>query len=156
MRGRKPKPTKLKKLAGNPGKRPLNAHEARIEPGIPTRPAHLCREAMAKWKEMAQALYELGLLTKIDGGALALYCQAYGRWVQAEKKVTKHGMIGYTAHGTETKSVYERVAQERGEALRKMSIEFGLTPSSRSRVSAAEMEQMSLADLLFQKTKTSA
>src|SRR2546430_8262758 len=35
MRGRRPKPTRIKALTGNPGKRPLNPHEPRPEPALP-------------------------------------------------------------------------------------------------------------------------
>lgn len=99
---------------------------------------------------MAQLLYDHGLLTEVDRGALAAYCQAYGRWVKAEREVTKHGMTDWTAHGTLTVSPYVRIARQAMDDLRRLCIEFGLTPSSRSRVTAAETDQMSLAELLFQ------
>src|SRR5262249_22001030 len=41
MRGRRPKPTRLKVITGNPGKRPLNEHEPRPEPQIPPCPSEL-------------------------------------------------------------------------------------------------------------------
>jgi hypothetical protein len=34
MRGRRPKPTRLKLLTGNPGKHPLNRSEPKPEPAI--------------------------------------------------------------------------------------------------------------------------
>ena len=154
MRGRKPKPTRVKKLAGNPGKRSLNKSEARIPASLPTCPTHLVREAKAEWKRMAQVLYSYGLLTEVDRAALAAYCQAYGRWVKAERMVTKHGMTAWTAHGTLTVSPYVRIARQAMDDLRKLCLEFGLTPSSRSRVTASDMEQMSLADVLFKKAAT--
>ncbi len=39
MRGRRPKPTRIKVLTGNPGKRPLNINELRPKPKIPDRKA---------------------------------------------------------------------------------------------------------------------
>jgi hypothetical protein len=48
MRGRKPKPTFLKVLDGNPGKRPLNDQEPRPPQGIPDRPDWLDAEAQAE------------------------------------------------------------------------------------------------------------
>lgn len=38
MRGRKPKPTHLKLLEGNPGHRPINGAEPKPNPGLPTCP----------------------------------------------------------------------------------------------------------------------
>lgn len=153
MRGPKPKPTKIKKLAGNPGKRKLNLHEARIPRALPDCPKHLVAEARREWKRMAQLLFDAGLLTSADRAALAAYCQAYGRWVKAEQELTKHGSVTLTIHGTLKQSPYVVVARDAMEELRKFAVEFGMTPSSRSKVTAAETDQMSLADLLFQKTK---
>lgn len=105
---------------------------------------------------MAQLLFDAGLLTSADRAALAAYCQAYGRWVKAETELTKHGSVTLTIHGTLKQSPYVVVARDAMEELRKFAIEFGMTPSSRSKVTAAETDQMSLADLLFQKTKAGA
>lgn len=86
MRGRKPKPAALKLLDGNPGKRPIRGVEPRPPGGKPSCPAHLSPTAKAEWKRLAGALHQVGLLTSADRAALAAYCQAYGRWVEAEKK----------------------------------------------------------------------
>lgn len=154
MRGRKPKPTRLKKLAGNPGRHPLNDHEARIPASLPTCPRHLSREAKAEWKRLAQVLYKYGLLTEVDRGVLAALCQAYGRWVKAERVVTDKGLTTYNASGTPTISPHVRIARQAMEDYRRMAVEFGLTPSSRSRVTAAEgPEQLTLAEMLFQAAK---
>jgi hypothetical protein len=34
MRGRKPKPTQIKRISGNPGKRPMPQDEAKTGPGV--------------------------------------------------------------------------------------------------------------------------
>jgi hypothetical protein len=41
MRGRKPKPTALKRLDGNPGKRGYNHDEPVLPEGLPDCPGHL-------------------------------------------------------------------------------------------------------------------
>ena len=87
MRGRKPKPTKLKLIEGNPGKRPMNPREPRPALRVPTCPAHLCPSAKAEWKRLAGQLYVLGILSDLDRSAMAAYCHAYGRWVEAERKL---------------------------------------------------------------------
>ncbi len=147
--GRHPTPTRLKKLRGNPGRRPLNDHEPRIPAALPTCPRHLSREAKGEWKRLSQVLYDHGLLTEVDRGVLAALCQAWGRWVRAERMVTKHGMLTYTAHGTQAVSPYVRIARQAMEDYTRMAIEFGLTPSSRSRVTTVAPEQLSLAEALF-------
>ena len=93
MRGRKPKPTRLKLIEGNPGKRPLNKHEPKPEPKVPTCPAHLCPAAKAEWKRLSRELFVLGIVTALDRAALAAYCQAYGRWAEAERKLKETPML---------------------------------------------------------------
>jgi len=41
MRGRRPKPSRIKALTGNPGKRSINAHEPRPVPALPECPPEL-------------------------------------------------------------------------------------------------------------------
>ena len=45
MAGRKPKPTAVKELEGNPGKRKLNRKEPKPDKGMPTCPEWLLPEA---------------------------------------------------------------------------------------------------------------
>ena len=58
MAGRKSKPTALKKLEGNPGKRKLNTKEPVPGKGMPDCPKWLLPEAKKEW-EMGKALCEV-------------------------------------------------------------------------------------------------
>ena len=135
MRGRKPKPTVLKLLEGNPGKRPLNEHEPPAPEGMPDCPDYLDDTARAEWDRTAQVLMEMGLLSRADRTALAAYCTAYSRWVKAEEQVRKYGAIVKSPEkGFPMKSPYLTVADQALETMRKLMVAFGLTPSSRSRI----------------------
>ncbi len=83
MRGRKPVPTKLKLLRGNPGKRTLNDREPQIDPSTPEPPDWLEGEARDKWFEVCDKLGDLGILTHVDADVLTLYCRTWVRWVRA-------------------------------------------------------------------------
>ncbi len=72
-RGRKPDPTKLKLLKGNPGKRAIK-NEPEPEVCIPDPPDHLDDVAVGEWNRIAPQLEQLGLLSDIDMVALAMYC----------------------------------------------------------------------------------
>lgn len=87
--GRKPKPTAVKALEGNPGKRSLNTGEPKPEKKAPRCPAWLEGEAKKEWKRMAGQMEKLGILTEIDMAAFAGYCQAYARWKEAEEFITQ-------------------------------------------------------------------
>ena len=88
-RGRKPKPTALKVLEGNPGKRPLNNKEPQPEKKAPRCPSWLEPEAKKEWKRMAKTLEAIGVLTQVDKAAYAGYCQAYARWKEREEFLSK-------------------------------------------------------------------
>ena len=90
QRGRKPKPTAVKVLEGNPGKRSLNTNEPKPVKKAPRCPAWLEDEAKKEWKRMAKQMEQLGILTEIDMAAFAGYCQAYARWKEAEEFITQH------------------------------------------------------------------
>src|SRR4029077_11756272 len=93
MRGRKPKPTVLKLLDGNPGKRRINDREPASIPGFPEMPDWLDDEAKAEWNRIIPELHEMGVLSRADRPALTGYCNAWSRWVHAEGQVRKYGAI---------------------------------------------------------------
>lgn len=134
-RGRKPTPTHIKELKGNPGKRALNAAEPVPPKGKPTCPKHIAGEGKKEWGRITKLLDEMGLLSKAEGPALALYCQMYERWVEAESSVKKFGMIiPVGENGALQLSPYVSIANQAMSQMQKLLCEFGLTPSSRSRV----------------------
>lgn len=143
-RGRKPKPTILKVIAGNPGKRRLPKNEPKPEPSIPPCPPHLGDEAKFEWHRLSHELYRLGLLSNIDGNALACYCEAFGTWVQANKAIRKMaetdeitaGLMIRTKGGNVIQNPMVGVRNRAMEIMNKLAAEFGMTPSSRARVAS--------------------
>src|SRR5262245_55838932 len=81
-----PTPTYLKLLRGNPGKRPIRPEpEPSVPPSLPPPPDFLTDEARAEWARIAPELFRLKLLTIVDIGPLAAYCQSFARWIEAER-----------------------------------------------------------------------
>lgn len=85
MRGRKPKPTNLKLLHGNPGKRQPNPNEPKPTQEVPRCPSVLDPIARKEWRRFAKVLDRLGLLTEVDGSAFAAYCDQYSLLVQINR-----------------------------------------------------------------------
>lgn len=141
--GRRPKPTALKQLQGNPGKRKLNLNEPKPPEGRPEMPQGLTREAKQEWKRIVPMLEQMGILTVADGKALAAYCASYAAWMQAERHIAKFGIVLATVD-EETGQSYVKAnpaVRIRGDALRLMKsflTDFGLTPASRSRLHVNE------------------
>src|SRR6476659_9842960 len=93
FRGARPLPTKLKAVRGTLRKGRTNMHEPDLDVEIPRCPAHLSGEAKREWKRISLDLVGYGLLTRIDRAALALYCEAWGRWVEAEDSLKRYGVM---------------------------------------------------------------
>jgi P27 family predicted phage terminase small subunit len=148
MKGRKPTPAAVRKLSGNPGKRPLPA-EIPVPAGLPHCPEHLTPEARAEWDRMIRELDAAGIITVLDRSALALYCTAWGRWVTAEKALKKKGPIITTKAGNIIQNPALSIANQAMTQMQRMLVEFGLTPSSRARVKPAKVDEPDdpLADL---------
>jgi len=136
-RGRKPKPTALKMLEGNPGKRPINANEPVPPTGEVICPAWLLPEAKKEWRRLAASLEAMGVLTMADLTAFAGYCQAYARWREAEEFITQHGSIFKTPSGYIQQVPQVSIAQQNLKIMQSFCTEFGLTPACRARIIAA-------------------
>lgn len=138
-RGRKPKPTALKKLEGNPGKRPLNELEP-VPPTLPLRcPDYLLPEAKKEWKRLAPILMDMGLLTAADAVPFAGYCQAYARWREAQDEITRHGSIYKDSEGRIRPNPYIAIANQQMREIKSFAADFGLTPSNRTAMIANVM-----------------
>ena len=143
--GRKPTPTHLKLVKGNPGKRPLPKAEAKVVPSLPEPPSHLSDEARVEWARVSDELFKVGLLSGVDRAALAAYCQAYARWVQAERAIAEMakrdqltgGLMIKTTNGNAIQNPLVGTANKAAADMVRFAAEFGMTPSARSRIAAA-------------------
>ena len=144
MRGRRPTPTRLKVLTGNPGKRPLNADEPKPEVAIPDCPVELGPVARREWDRMAPQLASLRILTQLDRAALAAYCGAYAMWAEATEAIQKYGTMVKSPTGYPVQSPYVAIANRQAEIMMRIAAEFGFTPASRSRIAAPQPPEFDL------------
>lgn len=136
MAGRKPKPTPLKKLEGNPGKRKLNEKEPEPGNGMPTCPKWLLPDAKREWRRLARKMNQMGVLTVVDRAAFAAYCQSYARWKEAQDQLNSEGATYETENGMRRPSPWVAICNTEQRLMMQAAGEFGLTPSSRSRIVA--------------------
>jgi len=157
MPGPTKKPTSLKILEGNPGKRALSASEPKPKPAMPACPTFVKGVARKEWKRLAAELYQLGLLTRLDRAALAAYCIAWGQLQEVEHELSKmkklyremsrlrkknpnmkmtvsNGMVSITSNGNAVMEPLLSVRKQAMEQMHKFLVEFGMTPASRSRI----------------------
>jgi len=149
--GNPPKPTALKKLQGNPGKRPLNEDEPqpdRLAPAIPRGIAPLARKF---WKAHGPKLEAMGLLTEVDGAAFTMLTIHYQIAWEAAQIINKEGLVAKDENGVDRKHPMLQVLRDNSAMLLRYSREFGLTPSARSRISVPDPdEEMDIGTVLAQ------
>lgn len=146
MRGRRPKPTRLKVLTGNPGKRPLNPNEPRPEPVMPECPPELGPAAQREWTRLVGELSSLNMITSLDRAALATYCGAYALWAESTEAIQKFGAMVKSPTGYPMQSPYISIANRQAEIMMRIASEFGFTPASRSRISVPREADRTLFD----------
>jgi P27 family predicted phage terminase small subunit len=140
MRGRKPAPTSLRILHGSVKAKREKRSEPQAPAGIPICPDWLEDEAKREWARIIPDLEEMNLLSSADRAALAAYCQAFADFCFATKAVKKSGRTFKTKTGY---VAINPLVSEKRSAMRTMKdflSEFGLTPSSRSRLSVPQKE----------------
>lgn len=137
--GRKPIPRAFRVLHGNPSKRPLPENEPQPEASMPECPAFIQGEGRAQWDRIGPMLLNLGVLTEMDAIALSMLANSLGRWVKAEMEVeTTGGAVLTSAEGGLYQNPHLSVANKAWDQLHKMLCEFGMTPSSRSKVTSTK------------------
>ena len=154
MAGRRPKPLAIHQLNGNPrhfSQADLHGQDnPQPELTVPEMPKGMSKSARREWNRIVPLLQELRLLSKIDGLALAAYCDAHGMVEESTKEIRKHGMLFTEMYWDKNKE--EMVAGDlkanpaiaiKFQALKVMKsflIEFGLTPASRSKLKVTKKE----------------
>ena len=134
MPGRKPEPTAIKRAKGNPGKRPLNDNEPMPPNGQLTCPHFLTGAARREWYRLRPILERMGTLKPVDQNILAAYCQAYGRYVDAEKVLKEKGPLYRTKSDNVITSPMLWVSNKAVEQMLKLGAELGIGAATRSRI----------------------
>jgi phage terminase small subunit len=125
------KPTALKLLQGNPGKRRLPENEPQPEIGA-TRPPGMTREAREVWDELAPMLTSNRVLSEMDAIALAHLCNLEANRRELSKMKDRARAPGDAVFRVEVMKEERKLSP----ALAAMFGRFGMTPSDRSRVRA--------------------
>ncbi len=136
--GRKPVPTRLKIIRGTDQPCRVKKNEPRPKSNMIRRPFKLSEVAGKQWDSMVRKLRAADMITNLDTQALGLYCEAYANWVAANKWIQLKGTVVKSANGTLAQSPFFLVSNKCFDQMYKMLVEFGMTPSSRTRVSTNE------------------
>ena len=145
MAGRRPTPTALKLVAGNPGKRATNKREPKPKRAIPSCPEHMSNDGRIAWGRMTVLLDRMGVLTEADAFALERLCDCYADVLACRILIERDGRTytTTTAQGDTLIKGHPAVGQLRAAdaQFKSYMIEFGLTPAARSKVNAADDDE---------------
>jgi len=142
-RGPLPTPTKIKQLAGDPGRQASGTDEPEPVPGAPEMPPHLTGLAAETWEWLCERLAELQLLATSDKVVMALFCGAWARYVENYDVLAQIGTVIVSIKtdkwGRQTKTPYIgphlNIESMLSKQLTTYSAAMGLGPAWRAGVS---------------------
>lgn len=141
MPGRKPLPTHLKAIKGTTRASRRNRDEPMPAADNIEMPEGMSADARMQWSQVLTQLKDAGVLTNVDVPALRLYCEAFARWKLAHERIAKEGPVVKSRNGFAVQSPYLHVANKSFDQMLKILTEFGMTPSSRSRVKTSSWQR---------------
>lgn len=149
--GRRPKPTALKVLQGNPGKRKLNQGEPKPPEGEVTVPETLSGVAKVVWGELAPVALAMGTLTTADVAAFGTLCELEATRREASAEKDRKGFSPFLlttmvdSAGNEHQNIKQHPAitleRNTAAALRPYYEKFGLEPVGRARISVPKRDE---------------
>lgn len=111
----------------------------------PSCPSWLKPDGRKLFRSLARQLHGMGVLERVDAGALARYSRLFVRWLKLEEFIEENGQT-YVRRGKPTEKepkgpIVEvklwpqaREARNLSEKLLQLEREFGLTPGGRTRL----------------------
>ncbi len=139
--GRKPLPTHLKVVKGTARAHRLNHEEPKPAVSMPEPPSFLDARCRQRFMELAALLAAQGIMTELDASALGRYCVVWCRWLDAEQEIRSRGAVVKTAGGNVIQNPFLPVANRCLAQMAQLEAEFGMTPSSRSRIRAESVKR---------------
>lgn len=135
------KPTNLKVLEGNPGKRDLPKNEVKPKPVANKCPNWMSDEAKEIWAEYAPKLERLGLFTEVDGMDFQNLCIAAAD-VRRHTETLMSGEYTFTTPQGYISPVPEVGMRNKAITMvTTLSAKFGMSPSDRAGLVIPEPEK---------------
>jgi P27 family predicted phage terminase small subunit len=107
-------------------------------PGVPECPDHLDAVAKKEWSRLSEILLAMKVLTEADYIALGNLCQAYSTLIDAQNHLNKGGILFKTPNGYIQQNPLLGIIRAQMNIVNGLVREFGLTPSSRTRIAVEE------------------
>ncbi len=137
---RLPKQTKILQGTFRPGREKTDAVEVDPLATVPPPPTTLGRHGKAKWKELAPKLVEKGILTPLDLPAFEAMCGCWDLYADSIEIIYGKGrrrksLSTYISGKSSQEAPATVLAKQMLALFKSYLTEFGLSPSSRGKVS---------------------
>lgn len=111
----------------------INHFEPAPLPGDPDCPEILDTVGMAKWRELVALHRERGTLSREMAGPIATYCAVFSRKEKLREILENEGMFIKGSYGSTIAHPALRTLEKAEAMLLRLDVEFGFTPSSRTK-----------------------
>jgi P27 family predicted phage terminase small subunit len=129
------KPTVIKELTGNPGRRALNKNEPKPEKCIPPMPKNLGPIAKAEWKRISKILHKMGCLTEADYGLLEVMVHYWEEWCKWSEVARKKPVVKSPKSDYYMITPFVTLSEKALRHYKEIALQFGLSPASRPNIS---------------------
>lgn len=134
-RGPKPTPKNLRLVKGTDRKDRVNDDEPDVKICVPDAPEYLDPEQQIVFLDTARKLARMRVMSDADVDALAIYAVAHCEMIEAQKMVSEMGlMVRAPKTHVPMHNPYLSIRDKATKTALGILTEFGLTPSSRTRI----------------------
>ena len=137
----RPTPTALKIVRGTDQPCRINPAEPVIAADKIKCPSHVKGAARKFWDQFVPEMTHAGILCNTDLPAIEALCRKYAEWNQYQKLAERDGLLITKVNGDLIVSPYFMLAQKSFDSFRLLLSEFGMTPSSRTKVSTIKPKE---------------
>jgi P27 family predicted phage terminase small subunit len=149
--GRKRQPTPVLQLKKTQKSDRVNKSEPVRSGKLPEKPEDLSPIASKAWDDVVAILTDMRVLDRADAMAVELLCQARSDWMEAREVLQFEGAYYTSSNGLVRAHPMLAMRNEASKRMLTLLAELGMTPASRSKVSAtANDEQDDPAAAYFQ------
>lgn len=142
-RGRKPLAPEVHEHNGSYRKNPNRENKERpvIDGQRPVAPEWFNDQELQVWDAVCGDLEQKGIQDTSNRELLIAYCTAYAGWFECRKMVTENAYTVTDSHGNVKRHPVATDMHKFREQLNKLIPEFGLSPSSRSRLVSLKQDE---------------
>jgi len=115
----------------------MNADEPQVAVCAPDPPEHLTDVEADKFREVAHKLARMRVMSDADVDALGVFAVNWVRYLDANAKVREMGLIVKSPNNYPIQNPFLAISRQSEKTCLSILTEFGLTPSSRTRVKSS-------------------